>query len=90
MEKITKLRLTLSRNVGKQCEVELADGQVVYGTFDSYEISPNAILIAVHSSNGQNVINFHYVKKVRFPKTEAKAETINEGVKPISSTENLY
>ena len=60
----TKLHSMLSRSVGERAEVELDSGEIIYGTFDAFEMSNPAIL-AIKLEKGYIFINFKHVIRMR-------------------------
>jgi len=49
-----------------QVEIELFNGEVVYGTIVSYELSAKHLYITCAASKNTVVINFDYTVKIRF------------------------
>jgi sRNA-binding regulator protein Hfq len=46
-------------------EVELANGEVLYGTVHGYEFSAHQFIVTVETPKNMVVVNFHYVVKMR-------------------------
>jgi hypothetical protein len=65
-----KVELRLLRNVGNECEIQLNDGNVIYGTLDGFRLGEDELYLSVDIpfSNGkqESIINFHYVTVIRF------------------------
>lgn len=57
MEKAIRERL--------EVEVELANGEVIYGTVHSYEFSPSQFILAIETPKNMVVINFNRAVKMR-------------------------
>jgi len=60
----TKLHLMFSRSVGKRAEVELDSGEIIYGTFDAFEM-PNPTILAIKLEREYVFINFKHVVRMR-------------------------
>lgn len=54
----------LSRSVGERAEVELNSGEIIYGTFDAFEMS-NPTILGIKLEKGYVFINFKHVVRMR-------------------------
>jgi len=75
MDRNSKMYKRLVEAVGKQCEVTLTNGQVIYGVLDSFRW--NDLALCVDEGSNRYFLNFRYVTSIRIPK--AKAEGKHEG-----------
>jgi hypothetical protein len=46
-------------------EVELANGEVIYGTIHAYEFSPHQFILAITTTTNMIVVNFNEAVKMR-------------------------
>jgi len=73
MDRNSKMYKRLVEAVGKQCEVTLTNGQVIYGVLDSFRW--NDLALCVDEGSNRYFLNFRYVTSIRIPKRREEVKT---------------
>ena len=73
MDRNSKMYKRLVEAVGKQCEIILTNGQVIYGVLDSFRW--NDLALCVDEGSNRYFLNFRYVTSIRIPKRREEVKT---------------